>query len=1712
METTKKINIKKHNYSKSSHIEDDKNKNIKSLTNSNHTNTRNNRIIDKPFQKFNGKEQSPIDASSSFKDSLNSSQHGKVMSENSFFKRSGNFNYGNNIPSNNYPTPTFKTHDTLVNKIQDFSKLIEDEVYEDYRYNDYTARGGDRERSGTLIINSATSFIETTKTKHRISLLKGVQKIKKLNETIKSSSKSKKKIIEKNEISIGRAIFMLSKRNSNPDDLLLTRNQRYDKGGVVDLTQSSIKTNYKYQVKKLDSKSQQTILTNNIKTAKTQRQKAYAIVVIQNWWRSTLKKFSIFNKKIIKIQSTWKGFILRQTLKDIDVAKKTIGLLCNKINKGYNNYLDKTCFTELKQQYAKLYYHNKYLKKVKVIQRATKHFLNQLRNPLFNGVNKLRKIFDLKRKLIFDFVHDYDKVKSLRNNELRNLFFSDNQLLYAKKDTKDESDFEIENIFITLKSKNQIDPIGISKLLSYINDKYLTEPFNKMNNYRNLNKPSKIIYKSYLNHKNKLLKTYFEYWFNLNLIISSNNKILNQNKKALNVFSFKLLFKIKLLSKAFSRWKFNIIKESLINEKSLLLKKFNTFNSSNTIFDFIYKGSIKYLNKYHSANILNKILSKAKSDSITSLINPNSKLRSKARKPKLFNIFDIISLRHYMKIWKYKKDHDIDLTNKLKILINKKIDLTKNLRKYNLSKSFSKWNKTVLKIDNHNLNNSNISKNNLLASTNLLNKTNGIMKKIFEKDFFNKLINTKTNKQEKRRILLKNIPLLTNAFLNNHNNMIVNIYHFNKWKMNSKAINKLTTKLSDFSSKLNSLMKQKQNSKKKYIFDKIATKSALIKYNTQTNKKVTNLANCLSDKMKTNTPLTSMFMNNLKNYNNKKGFKIKQTTSKMLNTILNNTKNKKRYYYNKWRLNSIKLGSIIKLKELRLRQSIAKLQKNKIEYYFFLWKKYITKEILFMKNIQFSILLISRLNKEKLYKHKSLFFNSLISKERKITDKTSKLIRLLNNRRIFNLKLSFDKINQKTKNNNELSIKCIIIKNITKRMIKSLLNNCFKYWKNQYVIEKTKENESKIRIEEEDKFNEEIKKIKLNSKKRSIKLLEEAIPKKLDLNKVDDLFLKHLCSIHLKNNVKAENKNNKSIPTEDGDEELLVSSNKPIVVSKIPTNQINKIGLKTNTNNQIIKQENELNLPLIKAPELNKLLIKTPELKLSSNIKLKAQENSLKNSLKIKNQLLKHYIISPFLNRWKEQSIKIALKEKESYLKYKLFGRLTNKILLKPERNMKKNKFILWKYLLSTETIKDIIKNKKNIEFNSNESYLVNRLETILKKSPFDKIKSHSIFNQFYKIMHPIIKYKLKSSLMKYYNPITFKKFKNKTRIKTFLSILKIQSAVRKCITCKKIKKYSKIHKVLESIDNNNQIDNLHRLKLSLNKWKIDVINDKIANSCIKIQSFYKMLKIERKFRQFKHNEKVRLFANSLLIRKLNLILVECNKIIWSKMKILFNDKESISNNSINKFPLINTLITFYSNLNKNHLIKKIIENQILKENKSKQAFLNKFLNNKKSCSQSNIISKINLFFKNDKEYFLIKLKNSLPDFKKALAFKMLMEISCSSIKFIKDCNTQKIIKRWRFYVFMKRMSKKKLNSLYTNIQQNIKLSANSIINDSSNDMRSLMNKIEEVKRKLNKEEKLRKRVFDPSKDHILFKKGFKGFKDIKENIYNAYDSDKEIK
>ena len=324
------------------------------------------------------------------------------------------------------------------------------------------------------------------------------------------------------------SLAMLASKGVNTENRIILRKMRLEKGGVVDLAQME-KRRGKYKIRKVSRSPgyNRTYYRKNLKN----REKAAKC--IQDWWRKLKSFMSMKIKKIILIQSIYRGRFVRKYLYDLLYLNYLYLSFCQKIEHVLKKVIKPYIFYMLKNQGKTLTITSQeeikdfdILKNIIASKEKKWRILNMRK-----GMDKLRQYLRKQEKITLA-LYKLLKIKAEKNSDknaiLKNALRKWNYLTKIEKMklNKDISDKDKINIEI----KNQNNKIkGLFNILNGINaysKKSALEPtLPKIINYLKQQKLNlllrKLINKKTLSDKEKLRDYFYKY---IKIILKSINE------------------------------------------------------------------------------------------------------------------------------------------------------------------------------------------------------------------------------------------------------------------------------------------------------------------------------------------------------------------------------------------------------------------------------------------------------------------------------------------------------------------------------------------------------------------------------------------------------------------------------------------------------------------------------------------------------------------------------------------------------------------------------------------------------------------------------------------------------------------------------------------------------------------------------------------------------------------------------------------------------------------------------------------------------------------------------------------------------------------------------------------------------------------------------------------------------------------------------------
>ena len=209
------------------------------------------------------------------------------------------------------------------------------------------------------------------------------------------------------------SLAMISSKRLRTEDRIILRKMRFEKGGVVDLAQERKRGKYKIRKVSRSPGYKHNFFRTNPKY------REIAAKYIQKWWRLRKENYEKTIKKIIKIQSVYRGRFVRKYLYDLLYLNYLYLSFCQKIEKVLKQQIKPYVFNFLKN-YGKIERDEidyNILKNI-VASKAKKWKIINLRRYY----NKWKKFLKTKEKLILTI---YKIIKVRAEKENRNSLVKD---------------------------------------------------------------------------------------------------------------------------------------------------------------------------------------------------------------------------------------------------------------------------------------------------------------------------------------------------------------------------------------------------------------------------------------------------------------------------------------------------------------------------------------------------------------------------------------------------------------------------------------------------------------------------------------------------------------------------------------------------------------------------------------------------------------------------------------------------------------------------------------------------------------------------------------------------------------------------------------------------------------------------------------------------------------------------------------------------------------------------------------------------------------------------------------------------------------------------------------------------------------------------------------------------------------------------------------
>ena len=250
------------------------------------------------------------------------------------------------------------------------------------------------------------------------------------------------------------SLAMISSKGRRTEDRIILRRMRFEKGGVVDLAQEERRRG-KYRIRKVSRSPG--MKKNFYRTNPKYREKAARF--IQSWWKEIKEIYANKIKKIIKIQSVYRGRFVRKYLYDLLYLNYLYLSFCQKIEKVLKQQIKPYVFNILKN-YGKVSEEVKDYNLLKniIASKAKKWRIITLRKYF----NKWKKYLRSKDKLTLMI---YKLLKLRVENQNKNTVLRDalRKWYYITKTITMEQTFENEKKTIIINYEDDITKINNAK-------------------------------------------------------------------------------------------------------------------------------------------------------------------------------------------------------------------------------------------------------------------------------------------------------------------------------------------------------------------------------------------------------------------------------------------------------------------------------------------------------------------------------------------------------------------------------------------------------------------------------------------------------------------------------------------------------------------------------------------------------------------------------------------------------------------------------------------------------------------------------------------------------------------------------------------------------------------------------------------------------------------------------------------------------------------------------------------------------------------------------------------------------------------------------------------------------------------------------------------------------------------------------------------------
>ena len=179
---------------------------------------------------------------------------------------------------------------------------------------------------------------------------------------------------------------------------------RVDKGGVVDLCHNQI-TGKKYEVQNLKTKK---VAPKNQKP-RSMKDRLIACKLLQKWWRDIIDKYKKLTDRLIKLQSVWRGYFVRNNLYEIIYSIFLSQAFVNKFKPVIVNNSRTYVMDMLRNNFACKFRNRLNFQILLRFQKIAKAFLKKLRDKRMKFNLVMEKLIHKIKKDAFETLSDFSK-------------------------------------------------------------------------------------------------------------------------------------------------------------------------------------------------------------------------------------------------------------------------------------------------------------------------------------------------------------------------------------------------------------------------------------------------------------------------------------------------------------------------------------------------------------------------------------------------------------------------------------------------------------------------------------------------------------------------------------------------------------------------------------------------------------------------------------------------------------------------------------------------------------------------------------------------------------------------------------------------------------------------------------------------------------------------------------------------------------------------------------------------------------------------------------------------------------------------------------------------------------------------------------------------------------------------------------------------------